>query len=76
MRTPFIDEVADFEEVTIYAYQLQVTDFVAVFGIYEPILSLRGTATHSNELAVCVTTRCGSYLIPYNKEIEILRYNG
>mgnify|MGYP007022387533 CR=1 FL=1 len=76
MRTPFIDDVADFEEVTIYAYQLQVTDFVALFGCYESILSLRGTATKSNELAVCITTRCGSCLIPYNKEVEILRYNG
>lgn len=76
MRTPFINDVADFEEVTIYAYQLQVTDFIAWFGIYEPILSLRGTATKSKELAVCVTTRCGSCLIPYNVEIEILRYNG
>lgn len=76
MRTPFTNDLADFEEVTIYAYQLQVTDFIASFGRFEPILTLRGTATKSKELAVCVTTRCGSCLIPYNQEIEILRYNG
>lgn len=76
MRTQFNGNVADFEEVTIYAYQLQMTDLVALFGIYESIQSLGGTATASNELAVCVTTRRGSRLIPYNVEIEILRYNG
>lgn len=76
MRTPFNGNVADFEEVTIYAFQLQVTDLVALFGIYESILSLGSITTTLNELAVCVTTRCGSCLIPYNEEIEILRYNG
>lgn len=76
MKTPFINNVCDFEEVTIYAYQLQVTDLVPWFGIYEPIISLQGTTTKGKILAVSVTTRCGTCIIPYNDEIEILRYNG
>ena len=64
------------QEVRVYAYQLRPTDYVAWYGFYVPIEKIAGVCTSDVPLGVYVRTREGKCVVPFNLELEILRYNG
>lgn len=61
-------------EVPIFAYQLRGTDLVSWYGMYCPVLSLKGVCRSDIGLAVEVKCRYGTCVVPYNLEISVLRY--
>lgn len=61
------------EQVIIFAYQLQPTDCVSWYGVYCPILSLKGTYRRDIGLSVNVTCILGNCVVPYNLKIDVLR---
>lgn len=64
------------QELRVYAYQLRPTDYVACYQSYVPIEKLAGVCTPTEPLGVYVRTCLGKCVVPFNLEIEILRYHG
>lgn len=61
------------QEISIYVYQLQPTDYVSWYGSYYPVTGLKGTYKSGIGLAVAVSCARGTCIAPYNLEIEVLR---
>jgi hypothetical protein len=61
---------------SVYAYQLRHTDYVPWYGVYRPIEELAGVCTPDVPLGVYVRTFAGERIMPFNLELEILRYHG